>query len=193
MNKLLFIFISFLLSFGFTAQSEGQTLSKSQTELIKNQVDSAFQKMVVFAEKLEFNKLSSGVDDTHKAGFITNGKYYADYSSLIEDVKLNAQGISQQDISIKDKNMTVLSDKIVLLTVSGVSVARINDGREISANILWSFVYEKIENNWKVIYSHQSINKVNTIVETLLRQDEFLIFICHFKQFSIKAIKNGKV
>lgn len=159
MNKLFLIFISFLLSFGFTAQSEGQTLSKSHTELIKNQVDSIFQKMVVLAEKLDFNELSSGVDDTNKAGFIVNGKYYADYSSLIDDVKLNAQGISQQDISIKEKNITVLSDRIVILTALGVSVARINDGREISANILWSFVYEKINNNWKVIYSHQSTTR----------------------------------
>ena len=159
MNKLLPIFILFLLSFGFAAQSEGQTLSKSQTELIKNQVDSIFRKMLVFAEKLEFNELSSRVDDTNRAGFISNGKYYADYQSLIDDVKQNAQGISQQDISIKEKNITVLSDKIVLLTASGVAVARINDGREISANILWSFVYEKIDNNWKVIYSHQSTTR----------------------------------
>ncbi len=159
MNKLIIISIFFLLSFGFISQSKGQTLSERQTELIKNQVDSIFKKMVVFAEKLDFDKLSSGVDDTHRAGFISNNKYYSDYLTLINDVKLNAQGINNQDISIQEKKITVLSDKIVLLTASGVSKAYINDGREVAVNFHWSFIYERINNNWKVIYSHQSTTR----------------------------------
>ena len=59
MKKLIIISFSLLLSFGFVTQSAGQTLSQKQTELIQNQVDSMFQKMLVFAEKLDFNKLSS--------------------------------------------------------------------------------------------------------------------------------------
>ena len=159
MNKPVIVSIIFILSFGFTSQSNGQTLSQRQTESIKNQVDSVFQKMVVFAEKLNFDKLSSGVDDTRGAGFISNGTYYADYSTLINDVKFNAQGISSQDISIREKKISVLSDKIVLLTASGVARAYINDGREIAADFQWSFIYERIDNNWKVVYSHQSTTR----------------------------------
>jgi hypothetical protein len=156
MKKLTVISIFFLLSFGFILQAEGQTLSNRQTEQIKNQVDSMFQKMLVFAERLDFNELSSGVSDTHEAGFIANDKYYARYSSLIEDVKTNAQGLSRQDISIKEKKITVLSDKIVLLTASGVAKAYLDDGREIVADFHWSFVFEKMDKDWKVIFSHQS-------------------------------------
>jgi hypothetical protein len=72
-------------------------------------------------------------------------------------MKLNAQGVGQQDISIKEKKITVLSNKIVLMTVSGVSMANLPDGREITVNFQWSFVFEKINNSWKVIHSHQSI------------------------------------
>lgn len=159
MIKLTIISILFLLSFGFITPAKGQTLSDRQTVQIKTQVDSVFQKMVVMAENLEFNKLSSGVNDTHEAGFISNGKYYARYSSLIEDVKKNAQGIDHQEISIKEKKITVLSDKIVLMTASGVAKAKLDDGREIAADFHWSFVYEKIDNEWKVIYSHQSTTR----------------------------------
>ena len=159
MNKLTIISIIFLLSYGFITPAKGQTLSNKQTEQIKNQVDSVFQKMVVMAENLEFNKLSSGVNDTHEAGFISNGKYYARYSALIEDVKNNAQGISHQDISVREKKITVLSDKIVLITASGVAKANLSDGRVIAADFHWSFVYEKIDNDWKVIYSHQSTTR----------------------------------
>lgn len=157
MRKLIIFSISFFLSFGFITKSKSQNLSKTQTELIQLEVDTIFQKMVVLAEKLNFDKLSSGVNDSHKAGFISNGKYYTNYSSLIDNVKTTAQGISYQDISVKNKKITVLSDKIVILTASGVSKARIDDGREIAADFHWSFVYEKFDNNWKVVYSHQSL------------------------------------
>lgn len=156
MNKLIVISILSLLSFGFITKSEGQTISEKQTVLIKNQVDSVFQKMIALAENLDFDKLSSGVNDTHRAGFVSNGKYYAAYTTLINDVKLLSQGINKQNISIKEKTITVLSDKIVLLTASGTSKAIINDGRELSADFHWSFIFEKFDNYWKVIFSHQS-------------------------------------
>jgi hypothetical protein len=159
MNKLLIISISLLLSVVFVMQSYGQTLSEKHTELIKNQVDSMFQKMLVFAEKLDFRELSSGVDDSHRAGFISNGKYYPDYSSLIDDVEFNARGIRQQEIAIKEKKITVLSDKIALMTASGTAEASLEDGRLLAADFHWSFIYEKIEDKWKVIYSHQSITR----------------------------------
>lgn len=159
MNKQRTIFIAILLVFGFFSQSKGQTLSGRQTEQIKNQVDAVFQQMVVYAEQLDFDKLSSGVDDSWKAGFIANGKYYANYADLINDVKQNAQGLGGQTISVKEKKITVLSEKIVLINVTGISKATIIDGREISANFLWSFVYEKTGEDWKVIFSHQSTSR----------------------------------
>lgn len=156
MKKLILISAFTIIALGFIAPLEGQTLSEKQSEQIKNRVDSVFQKMVAFAEKLDFDAISSGVDDSHGAGFITNNRYYLRYDSLVNDTKSNAQGISKQEISITEKKTTVLSDKIVLMTVSGVAKAYINDGREISVNFHWSFVYEKIGNYWKAIHSHQS-------------------------------------
>ena len=104
----------------------------------------------------DFNELSLGVEDKHKAGFISNGNFYADYATLIHEVKLNAKGISHQNINVQQKKITVLSDKMVLMTASGSSMARVTDGREFTSNFHWSFVYEKINSEWKVIYSHQS-------------------------------------
>lgn len=156
MNKLIVISIFCIFSFGFTTKSVSQSFSPDQTELIKSQVDSIFLRMVSSAEKLDFEELNSGVDDIHRAGFISNGKYYASYSVLAEETKSLAQGISGQNISFKKKEITVLSDKIVLVTASGVSKAYLDDGRELVVNFLWSFLYEKIANDWKVIYSHQS-------------------------------------
>ena len=61
--------------------------------------------MLVFAENLNFDALSLGVNDTHEAGFISNGKYYTQLSSLFDDMKFNTQGISCQVSSIKNNNI----------------------------------------------------------------------------------------
>ena len=157
MKNIIVISISFLVSSTFLLHVEAQNLTMQQTNSIKNEVSIIFQDMLVFAEKLDFDKLSSGVDDRNKAGFITNGKYYAQYSTLINDVKFNAQGVSKQSITIKEKKVTVLSAETVLMTVSGASKANISNSRVLTSNFHWLFVYEKIDNNWKVIHSHQSL------------------------------------
>ncbi|MDU1890288.1 MAG: nuclear transport factor 2 family protein [Dysgonomonas sp.] len=160
MNKLIVISIFCFLSFGFVTKSVAQSISPNQTEVIKKQVDAVFLKMVDSAKKFDFKELSSGVDDTHMAGFISNGKYYASYSALVKEVEPSAQGIDRQDISFKDKKITVLSESLVLVTTSGVSNSYLDDGREIIVDFQWSFIYEKINNDWKVIHSHQSSMRV---------------------------------
>jgi hypothetical protein len=155
MKNLRIILILFQLSI-FLLPAHSQSLTGKKAELFKNEVESVFNEMLVYAERLDYAKLSLGVDDKHSAGFIVNGKYYPQYSSVIDDMKLSAQGIGRQDISIKEKKSTVLSDQIVLMTVSGTSKVILNDDREIVVNFHWSIVYEKVDNIWKVIHSHQS-------------------------------------
>lgn len=148
--------ISALLLFLLPAVN-AQSLSEKKSESVKNEVDAIFQEMVLSGEKLDYVKLSSGVNDKHQAGFIINGKYYARFSSVMDDMKSNAQGISHQDITVTEKNITVLSEKNVLLTASGKAEVNLSDGRIITSAFHWSFIYEKIDNAWKVIYSHQSL------------------------------------
>ena len=156
MKKTILISVYFLLSFSFISQTAAQNLTTIETVSIKNEVEHIFKKMLTFAEKLDYDALSFGVDDTQKAGFISNKKYYTKYATLIEELKPIVQGVDKQNISITKKKTTVLSNKIVLMTVSGISNANLSDGRKIAANFHWSFVYEKINNQWKVIHSHQS-------------------------------------
>jgi len=156
MKNILIILIFFLQVSILSIPAEAQSLNGQKAESIKNEVEALFKEMLIYAEKLDYDKLSTGVDDKHSAGFIVNGKYYSKYSYVIDDMKSGAQGISRQDISIKEKKTTVLSDQIVLMTVTGTSRATLNDDQEIVVNFYWSLVYEKIDSYWKVIHTHQS-------------------------------------
>jgi hypothetical protein len=145
-----------ILGLGFSAQLTAQTLTRMQISEIERQVDSVFLSMVKAAENLDYDKISKGVDDRHNAGFIVNNLYYPKYSAMIDILKANLRSGAKQIITIRDKKTTVLSERIVLLTASGSSSVDLNNGQLFNANFLWSLVYEKFDNNWKVIQSHQS-------------------------------------
>ncbi|REE82871.1 SnoaL-like protein [Lutibacter oceani] len=159
MKRSIIISIYLLLSCGFISKTESQTFSNQHTELIKNKVDAIFQKMIILAENLDYDELSKGVNDKYNAGFISNEKFYLEYASLIENIKNRAKGVTNQIITINKKQISVLSDTIVLLTATGISYVKLDDGRQLNINFYWSFIYEKIDNSWKVIHYHQSFTK----------------------------------
>lgn len=154
MKKTAVIFVLAILGFNF--QTNGQPLSPESITSIENEIDSGFQKMLALAEKLDYDALNQGVDDYHKAGFLVNGNYYTDYATLISAINLGAQNVSKQKLVVKDKKITVLNEQVALLTASGTSQVNLYDGREFTGDFYWSFVYEKINGEWKVIQSHQS-------------------------------------
>lgn len=156
--KLTILLICFL-TLGFIEQSNGQNITNQQKSLIEKQVDSVFHTMVKAAENLDYDKISEGVDDRYNAGFITNGSYFTQYDSLINILKTNLQVGARQSITIQKEKITVLSDSIVLLTAFGDAKVDLNSGQSFTIKFFWSFVYEKINNNWKVIQSHQSNNR----------------------------------
>ena len=150
-----FALIGFLL-LGFNERSNGQSISNQQKIKIEEQVDSLFHDNIIAADRLEYDRLSRSVDDMHQAGFIVNGSYFAQYDSLISSLKLRSQRVVKQHITIQKEKITVLSDRIVLLAAFGDTKVEVNDGNTFTAKFFWSFVYEKIGKDWKVIQSHQS-------------------------------------
>ena len=149
------IFFGLILP-GLCYIANGQSLSAEVAKRIIDEVDSEFTIMVKAAETLDINILYSGVDDRLKAGFITNGNYFSDFSRLMEDFKSKLGGISGQKIVLEKKKITPLSEHFALLTATGESTVSLSSGSPFSNRFFWSFVYEKIGNNWKVIQSHQS-------------------------------------
>lgn len=153
MKKVLINSLICFFLLGFINNVTGQNQQKLK---IEKQVDSIFHVMITFAENLAYDKLTRGVDDKYNAGFIANGSYFSQYDSLIISMKLKSLGVTKQSITIQKEKITVLSDDVVLLTACGETKIDVNHGNSFFVKFYWSFVYQKIDNNWKVIQSHQS-------------------------------------
>ena len=154
-RTLTMVFVCVLVS-GLTGSSYGQKVSDKEKRIIEKQVKQNFHEMIKAAEDLDYDKLNQGVDDRYNAGFIVNDTYFTRYDSLHTLMKSRAQGITGQSITVQKEKITVLSDHTVLLTAAGDAIISIRSGQTLNVKFFWSFVYEKMNDTWKVIYSHQS-------------------------------------
>jgi len=133
-----------------------QNLTDNDIESIKKEVNVLFENSVHFGEIVDIDGFSDSVNDTFNAGFIENGYYYKTFDELMVGYKERVQGLLSQDIQVIEKRITVLSANTVLLTAAGDYSANIDDGRILTGKFFWTFVYSKINDEWKVIHSHMS-------------------------------------
>lgn len=141
------------LSLTCIAQLKTNDKQYSQSEL---EVDSIFKQMIFSAEQLDYAALHQGVDDRYKVGFVSNSQFYEEYSTLKTTVNAGIQGVAKQTIVINKKKLSAISPDVVIVTAEGSSKVSLIDGREFTSSFHWSFVYQKIDGEWKVIQSHQS-------------------------------------
>ena len=133
-----------------------QELTPKSVEGIKKEVSEIFAKSVEAGEKLDLIKISENVNDTPRAGFIDNGSYYKSFEELMSEFKSGTQGLENQKMKVETKKITILSDNYALLTAHGDYSAKLTDGRILDGTFAWTFVYSKLNGNWKVIHSHMS-------------------------------------
>jgi hypothetical protein len=136
--------------------AKGQTVPFKSNPGIEKEIDAVFLQSIKAAETLDVPKLVSCVDDSQHAGFITNGKYYDDFDEITNTLKSREPGSVKQSITVMKKKITVLAENIALVTATGVANIEVNGGNPFNSNFFWTFVYQKINNEWKVIQSHQS-------------------------------------
>ena len=159
MNKKTLILFLLLISYSFIIRA--QKITEKQKKEITIELQSTFQKNISAAENLDIQELNQAVDDRYKAGFITNGNYFPTFDSLMMGFRQNIRGINGQKINLHKKNITVLAADMALISAVGKSDIYLNSGEMFSVAIAWTFIYKKINNNWKVIYSHQSGRKID--------------------------------
>lgn len=143
-----------LLIVGMQVTAFPQKISDAMKEKIKSEISAVFEKSIDAGEKLDVKKICENVNDTLMAGFIENGNYFKSFEELMVGFKSRIKGVESQKMNIDNKKITVLSKDCALLTANGNFSAKITDGRILNGKFAWTFVYSKINGEWKVIHSH---------------------------------------
>jgi hypothetical protein len=137
-----------------SAYSQG--LTKNQKEKIASEIVADFEKNIKASENFDTKGLIDCVSDTLKAGFINNGIFMNSFDEVMKNYEEGIKGVKSLIYSISNKIITVLADNAALLTVSGNASLELEDGRTISGSFAWTFVYSKVNGNWKIIHTHMS-------------------------------------
>ena len=133
-----------------------EELTETKKSKIIAEINSLFEKSLKAGERLDINGITENVNDTLKAGFIDNGMYLNSFDEVMSRFTNATKGIDSQEMAIVNKKITILSPNAVLLTASGNYKVKVPDGRILEGTFAWSFVYSKINNNWKIVHSHMS-------------------------------------
>lgn len=154
MKNLVFL-TSILITFLFVSlNGYSQELTSEQKEKIISEISTVFEKSIIAAENLDGKLLADCVDDSLQAGFIINGDYFRSFTEVMADFDKKAVGCMSQKMDIINKKITVLGEKMALLTASGNYSLYLEDGRTLTGKFAYSLVYSKLSGNWKIIHSH---------------------------------------
>ncbi|MFV0328331.1 MAG: nuclear transport factor 2 family protein [Dysgonomonas sp.] len=154
MKNLVFL-TSILITFLFVSlNGYSQELTSEQKEKIISEISTVFEKSIIAAENLDGKLLADCVDDSLQAGFIINGDYFRSFTEVMADFDKKAVGCMSQKMDIINKKITVLGEKMALLTASGNYSLYLEDGRTLTGKFAYSLVYSKLGGNWKIIHSH---------------------------------------
>ena len=133
-----------------------QGLTKNQKEKIASDITVLFEKNMKAGENIDSKGLANFVDDTLNAGFINNGNFLNSFDEVMKGYNEGIKGVKSLKYNISNKKITVLADNAALLTASGNASLTLEDGRIIPGSFAWTFVYSKVNGNWKIIHSHMS-------------------------------------
>lgn len=155
-QKLNSIILTGFLSFVVCGFTYSQDLSSAAIHKIEKEITLAFDKSIKSGDELDVTKISEHVNDSLKTGFIDNGIYFKSFEELMVGFKSGIKGLESQKMTIDTKKITILSENSVLLTAHGNYAAKLVDGRMFTGKFAWTFVYSKINGEWKVIHTHMS-------------------------------------
>lgn len=150
--KTLFFILIGSLCVSFNSYS--QELTTEQKDKITSEIATAFEKSIKAAESLDAKMLADCVDDSLQAGFIVNGQFFPSFDRVMTDFEKNAIGCKSQKMNVINRKISVLAENVALLTTSGNYSVELEDGRTFSGTFAYTFVYSKVNGNWKVIHSH---------------------------------------
>jgi len=156
MKRVVLMIIAIIAFWGISSSLYSQGLTKNQKEKIASEITTDFEKNIKAAESLDAKGLTDCVNDSLKAGFIDNGIFLNSFDEVMKMFKENIKGVKSLKYNISNKKITVLANNAALLTASGNASLALEDGRTITSGFAWTFVYSKVNDNWKIIHTHMS-------------------------------------
>lgn len=131
-------------------------LTDAEREMVRTSIDENTAAFISAAEKANAAGLYATLRDVHSLGFVNNGRMYPPQESLLNTFEEVFSHIQSQEIEITDKRVWVISLSAAVSSNLGHFTTTDSEGKVSEGAFIWTFVYQKLGDGWKIVHSHLS-------------------------------------
>jgi hypothetical protein len=154
MTKLIPILI---FTFLFFCSPNKQILKESNFVVIKETVHQKLADMIHAAEEKNAEKIFNDFWDNDQGAVVRDGRIFLTTAEALESYKNGFAGVTKMEYKLKQELIHIISPKVALVTIEGISTVTIKDGRSFETSFCQTIVFELREQEWKAIHAHISV------------------------------------
>ncbi len=133
-----------------------RALTGADREIARKAIDENTAEFIAAAEAADAARLYATLRDVHGLGFINNGRIYPPQDSLLNAFEDVFSHIDSQTIEFTDSRVWVISPAAAVSTNLGHGTTTDSEGIVSNYEFIWTFVYQRLDDDWKIVHSHLS-------------------------------------
>lgn len=133
-----------------------QPVTDAQRTAIEDTIRALNKELFAAAEQVDADLAFASFTDEHNAGFINVGVFYPSLDSFVADFRDDFGRSQGQEIEVSETRVSVLASNAAVLATHGSFIATFKEGGTFESPFACTFVYAKVEEDWKVVHAHQS-------------------------------------
>lgn len=148
------IFVVFLVVLGGCRQQ--QTFTDTEKEVIGKEVKAQFNQMVSAINQKDAAAWSQYYSENDFLSTIVGTDYYDTRSTWVDLITKHFSSRERQNLEPVSVHVSALTPELALLTSEEKSEMQLKDGSDIKAKHVFTILFKKEKDGWKIIHSHES-------------------------------------
>jgi ketosteroid isomerase-like protein len=137
------------------------TMTEAERAAIEKELTEMYKKSMEAMEKVDTSDWAAVYSDKYKLGFIDSGEFVLKSADMIKGFTEGYTHLERQELQKEiEFRLAVLAPDIVVGTDLTRTAAYFKDGKVFTGNFAHTMVLVKIDGEWKVIHTHQSVHPV---------------------------------
>lgn len=148
------IVLFFVLLIGCQPQQKG--VNDMDKDTIKKEVKEQFDKLVVSINKINAEEWSGFYSKDEFASAFVSTELYKDRKAWVDTISSYFKMRDKQKVTVNEVNITPLAADAALMTSKEASEMVLKDGSAIKSQHVFTMVWKKEKEGWKILHSHES-------------------------------------
>lgn len=149
----LVVFLVLLLG---ACQKQQQVFTEVEKEAIKKEVKDQFSQLAAAINQKNADAWSKFYSKDEFASAIAGADYYGTRNAWVDLITKYFSMRERQQVEPLEVRVTALAPNLALMTSEEKSEMLFKDGKNIKSKHVYTMIWKKEQNGWKILHSHES-------------------------------------